>query len=223
MISLNKVNKSYKKFLALKDVSFNLKENQVTGLIGKNGSGKSTLLKIITGLITDHKGSVEYQIDKSKISLASETFDLPSYYTVEKILKIIGTQKKTNKNEIEYWCERLEITQFLKTRISKLSHGNKQRVNIACALIGSQRLIILDEPNNGLDPTGFILLRDIIKELKEKGVTIVIASHLLNELEGVCDHIIFISDGKILLENSKSELVTEHGSLENAFIENLNN
>ena len=176
---------------------------------------------MITGLITDLSGQMILQSDHIKIGLASEGFDLPDYYAVRRILEIFKIQKGCSDADLKYWCERLELSKYLNSKISNLSHGNKQRLNILISIIGNNELIILDEPNNGLDPHGFILLRDIIRELKSGGTTVIIASHILNELENVCDEIVFLHLGKKLLETSTINVLNKYGSIESAFIDML--
>lgn len=118
--------------------------------------------------------------------------------------------------------DHLELTDHLDKPVKDLSQGNKQRLNIACAILGDPKLVILDEPNNGLDPSGFIMLRELVLDLKAKGKTVIIASHLLSEIEQVCDHILFLNEGKVIADEKKSVLVDKFGSLEQAYLQMMN-
>lgn len=223
MITVESISKRYKKTIGLENVSINLPADQIIGLIGKNGSGKSTLIKILTGLLTDFRGKVNYNgLKLIEISLASENFGFPSGFTAKKIIKIFTLIKKANNAQVDQIVDQLELRGQLHKKVSQLSQGNKQRLNIACAIIGQPKLIILDEPNNGLDPSGFIMLRQLVLDLKAQGKTVIVASHLLNEIEQVCDHIIFLNEGKVLTDEKKSELVNKFGSLEQAYIKLIN-
>lgn len=218
MIALKKIRKKYQKVIALNDVSAFFPPNKVIGIIGPNGSGKSTLLKILTGLINNYQGEIEYLgIDKSDISLASEEFGFPSFYSAAQILSIFQSLKKASNDQLQIVIDQLKLSEHLDKKVKKLSQGYKQRLNIACALLGNSRLVIFDEPNNGLDPSGFILLRELILSLKEERKSIFIASHLLNEVESVCDKVLFIKDGRILCFEDKSKLLETHETLENAY------
>jgi ABC-2 type transport system ATP-binding protein len=222
MISVKSLSKKYNKTIGLENVDINLPENKVIGLIGKNGSGKSTLIKILTGLIKDYEGEVKYNgLKLIEISLASENFGFPSGFTVKKVIKIFKLIKKAEKEQVEKVIGQLELKGQLNKKISALSQGNKQRLNIACAILGQPKLIILDEPNNGLDPSGFVMLRQLVLDLKEQGKTVIIASHLLNEIEQVCDHILFLNEGKVIVDQDKSELVGKFGSLEQAYLQTV--
>ncbi|WKK85595.2 ABC transporter ATP-binding protein [Marivirga arenosa] len=224
MITLNSISKKYSKVIGLEQVNIDLPKNNVIGLIGKNGSGKSTFIKIITGLITDYKGNVNYNgLKLNEISLASENFGFPSRFTVKKVIKIFKFIKKADNQQVEKVIEQLELCDELNKKVSVLSQGNKQRLNIACAILGNPKLVILDEPNNGLDPSGFIMLRQLVLDLKAKGKTVIIASHLLNEIEEVCDHILFLNEGRVLIDEKKSELVKSFGSLEKAYLQLIKN
>jgi ABC-2 type transport system ATP-binding protein len=222
MITLQSISKKYKKTIGLEQVDLILPKNQVIGLIGKNGSGKSTLIKIIAGLIVDYKGKVKYGgLRLNEISLASENFGLPSTFTVKKVLRIFELIKKAEKTQVSQVVKQLSLEGQLNKTVGALSQGNKQRLNIACAILGQPKLIILDEPNNGLDPSGFVMLRQLVLDLKEQGKTVIIASHLLNEIEQVCDHILFLNEGKVIVDQDKSELVGKFGSLEQAYLQTV--
>lgn len=219
MIELKDISKRFNKTQALKGVNVKLQTGLITALIGKNGSGKSTFINILTGLIQKFEGAVHYnEFQQTDINLASESFGFPSYYKASKVLKVFKVLKNTTDENVDYWVQRLKLTEHFNKPINDLSQGNKQRLNIACAVMGNPKIIIFDEPNNGLDPSGVVLLREIVLQLKSEGKTILIASHLLNELESVSDQVIFLDDGQLIYNDDKSKLVDQYGSLEAAYL-----
>ena len=219
MIKLNNISKKFKKTEALKNVSMEIKRNSIVGFIGPNGSGKSTLIKIITGLINQFEGSISYNtIEQTDIRLISEKLRIPLYYSLGNAIKVFAIQGRVLREEVVTLTNKLGLEPHIKKSIKQLSQGLGQRLNILCSLFGSYEIIIFDEPNNGLDPEGFILLRELIFELKKKGKTIVIASHLLYELEQTCDEIIMLKSGQLIGYETKSDLVGQYGSIENAYM-----
>jgi len=218
MIEVRNISKKYKKVQALSDVSLSIQEGMVTGIVGPNGSGKSTFIKIVTGLITHFEGEVHFdRITQQQLSLASEEFGFPSYYSVKKVVKVFSLLKNAEETQTNELIDYLKLSPHLSKTVKQLSQGLKQRLNIACALMGNSEIIILDEPNNGLDPDGFKQLREIILKSKKEGKTVIVASHLLNEIEKTCDQVIFLNNGKKLAQESTKIILEEHGSLEAAY------
>jgi ABC-2 type transport system ATP-binding protein len=218
MIVTKELSKRYKKTQALESASISIQRNQVVGIVGPNGSGKSTLLKIITGLITRHEGEVQFQgITGKNIAMASEEFGFPTHYSVRKVLTLFAYIKEAREQEVNEIAIKMGLQEHFHKSIKQLSQGLKQRLNIACALLGNPELIILDEPNNGLDPDGFKLLRAVIADLKNRGKTVVMASHLLNEVEKICDEVVFIKNGKVISQMHLGDVLKEHANLEDAY------
>ena len=148
MIELESISKKYKKTSALDNVSIQIQQNVITGIVGPNGSGKSTMLKIITGPITNYKGEVKFaNVTQQQLSLASEEFGFPAYYTVNKVINVFSLLKKSDKKESRSLLELLMLSPHLSKTVRQLSQGLKQRLNILCALMGESEIIILDEPN----------------------------------------------------------------------------
>ena len=219
MIKISNVSKRYGKTEALKNVSFRISEGQILAIIGPNGSGKSTLIKILSGLLKSYEGEVSFESDElSKVSLASEEFGFPSYYTVGMTIKLFSVAKNEELQKSNEIIDLLNLQELLRKKVGSLSQGQKQRLNIACTLIGASKMVIFDEPNNGLDHDGFMLLRRIVKDLKQRGHTIIIASHLLQELENLADDLVFIKDGVVVLVESSDQVLKEYGSFENAYL-----
>jgi ABC-type multidrug transport system ATPase subunit len=220
MIKLSSVSKKYKKVQAINKLSLTINPKLVTGIIGPNGSGKSTLINLLTGLVAMDEGAIKTDdFDITNISLSSEAIDLPNSYKVAQALKLFSISKQASEEQVQELIDKLDIRDQLDKNIKALSQGNKQRLNIAIALMGNSKLIILDEPNNGLDPAGFVLLRTLIIELKSAGIGVLIASHLLNEIESVCDEIIFLKNGMLQLHEERESIMRAYKSLELAYLE----
>jgi len=217
MIKLDDLSKFYGKQPALQQVNLEIAPNEITGIVGPNGTGKTTLIKLIVLLLHPTSSQISRSIDLTDISVASEEFGFPPYYTVRKVVRTFSLIRGCDRQESAEILEKLGLSGYMNKRVSKLSQGLKQRLNIACAIMGTPKLIILDEPNNGLDPDGFKVLRSLISDLKDKGVTIILASHLLYEVERLCDRVILMKNGRILLNRSTDDLLSQHTSLENAY------
>lgn len=218
MIRLSNISKSYRSVRALDDVTFRIKKNETIGIIGPNGSGKSTLIKIITGLLKNYKGEVQYEdLKVTDISLASEEFGFPSYYSVRKIIRIFANLKGIPEKDFFRQAQVLGLEKHLDKTVKQLSQGLKQRLNILVAISGDSSLIIFDEPNNGLDPGGFRLLRRLIADLQQAGRSVIIASHLLGELEQTCDRLLFLKNGQVVEDRPMPDLKETFGTVEQAY------
>ncbi|MEQ9229198.1 MAG: ATP-binding cassette domain-containing protein [Cyclobacteriaceae bacterium] len=217
MIQVKNLTKRFKKFKAIDNLSLKIGEGEIVGIVGPNGTGKTTLLNIISGLMTTFEGDVERSIAVNEISLASEEFGFPKYYSVKKVLEIFKLIKSASDSQYEGVVSKLSLQPHMQKNVGQLSQGLKQRLNIAVAILGHPKLIILDEPNNGLDPDGFKMLRELITELKKNGKTVIIASHLLNEIERFCDEVIFMKQGKLLSQDTIESILSNHNTLEEAY------
>ena len=192
----------------LNDISFDVEKGKVIGLIGKNGAGKSTLLKSIVGLYKINGGNIiingfdvskDYKNAIKEVGVMIEAPGLYDYMNAEDNLKVFSMMLKGISEEKikELLClVSLEGCKYKKLKTYSL--GMRQRLGLAHALINDPKLLILDEPTNGLDPVGISDLREFLKSLKD--VTIIISSHLLSEIENICDEVIFIDGGKIVGE-----------------------
>ena len=210
MITVEHLTKCYGDFIAVDDLSFEINEGHVYGFLGANGAGKSTTMNIMTGCLSATKGHVKidgYDIfeepEKAK-KLIGYLPEQPPLYMNETPLEYLqfvgeakGLRKAELKQQIEEIMERTKIADVKKRRISALSKGYKQRVGIAQALLGNPKVIILDEPTVGLDPIQIIEIRDLIKELG-KTHTVIFSSHILSEVQAICDEILIISKGKLV-------------------------
>ena len=210
---------SFKKetFKAVDNVSLNIKPGEVYGLIGPNGSGKSTTMTALLGLVAPTSGSCRvFGCDSTKVDARSEIGFLPEnpyfykHQTAAETLKfygkLCGMGGKSLKNKVNELLELTSLEHARNRRIGGYSKGMLQRVGLAQALIQEPRLLILDEPTAGVDPVGSRQIRDLIFRLKEDGVTIFLCSHLLEQVQEVCDRVGIIFEGKMVNEGTLDEL-----------------
>jgi len=215
-IIVENVTKSYGKQLALNDVSFEVKPGEIVGFLGPNGAGKSTMMKIITGFIPADSGSVEVtQINvaenplhtKKKIGYLAE--QNPLYYDMyvrEYLSFIAGVFKlKNSKERIDAIIETVGLTIEQNKKIGALSKGYKQRVGLAQALLHDPEVLILDEPTTGLDPNQLDEIRKLIKKIGAQK-TVMLSTHIMQEVEAICDRVIIINNGKIVANDKASNL-----------------
>ena len=193
--------KNFKGQKAVNNVSMSIEKNSVFGLLGPNGAGKSTTLKMITGMMRPTSGLIEFdghewsRKDLSKIGALIETPPLYDNLTAKENLEVRVTMMGLPKSRIEQVLEVVDLTDTGKKRAGHFSLGMKQRLGIALALLNDPELLILDEPMNGLDPLGIQDLRNLIRSFPEKGITVILSSHILSEVELIADHIGIISEG----------------------------
>jgi len=203
---------------AVDDLSFSVKSGVITGFIGPNGAGKTTSIKMILGLVKPTKGVVSLMgISSSdpkarrKVSFVSEQPYFYEHLTAYETLKFICDLKRFPKNDIDKEIMRvLEIVEMphnAKSRVKSFSKGMQQRLNMAQALIGNPELIIMDEPMSGMDPIGRRLFRELFKTLSEHGTTIFFSTHIVEDIETLCDEIIVLANGKLHLQGSVEELI----------------
>ena len=194
--SFSKVNKSYGKKQILHDLNFSIEEGKIIGLVGPNGSGKTTIMKLLSKLIYPTSGEILYS--KSYSSL----IETPAFYNELsgfENLKYFAKIKNVGLENVLEIVDKLGISEFIKTKVSKYSLGMKQKLGIAITLLGYPKLVILDEPLNGLDPIATNTLKKYIREIKLKyNSTFLISSHLLKDLEEISDNVIFIKNGYLL-------------------------
>ena len=206
MLKIQKLTKIYGKNTVLDHVNMNIPKGKVYGLIGPNGAGKSTIMKILTGLINKTSGSIIFEgrewsrRDLQKIGSIIEEPPLYKNLNAYDNMKVVTTMLGVPDNVILPLLEKVGLGKIDRRPVKQFSLGMKQRLGIAISLINSPKLLILDEPTNGLDPIGIQELREIIESFKAEGMTIMISSHILSEVEHLSDYIGFIYEGKIVLE-----------------------
>ena len=217
MLEVKNLSKKYGNKVALSDINFSVKDGEILGFLGPNGAGKSTTMNIITGYISSTTGTVTVDGDeimenpiavKRKIGYLPEQLPLYLDMTVKAYLDFMYDLKKiklNKKQHIEEICRLVKIDDVYQRVIKHLSKGYKQRVGIAQALLGEPELLILDEPTVGLDPNQIIEIRNLIKSLGEKH-TIILSSHVLSEIQSVCDRVIVINNGKVVADDTTANL-----------------
>ncbi|HHJ9632059.1 TPA: lantibiotic protection ABC transporter ATP-binding protein, partial [Streptococcus pyogenes] len=206
MLKIQNLKKSYGKRTILNNVNMNIPKGKVYALIGPNGAGKSTIMKILTGLVSKTSGSIIFEgrewsrRDLRKIGSIIEEPPLYKNLSAYDNMKVVTTMLGVSESTILPLLNKVGLGNIDKRPVKQFSLGMKQRLGIAISLINSPKLLILDEPTNGLDPIGIQELREIIESFKSEGMTIMISSHILSEVEHLADFIGFIYEGKIVLE-----------------------
>ena len=231
MIEVSHLTKQYGNHLAVDDVSFTVADGQICGLLGPNGAGKSTIMNILTGYLSATSGQVtvaghplpeEADAAKACVGYLPEQPPLYPEMTVQEYLtfaaELKGVKKAERKEQVCRAARRTGLEAVLPRLIRSLSKGYKQRVGIAQALLGSPRLIILDEPMGGLDPAQVIEIRKLIRELG-RAHTVILSSHILSEVQAVCQQILILSKGHLAAAGSLEELTADGKSLEAVFLE----
>ncbi len=231
MIEVSHLTKQYGNHLAVDDVSFTVADGQICGLLGPNGAGKSTIMNILTGYLSATGGQVtvaghplpeEADAAKACVGYLPEQPPLYPEMTVQEYLtfaaELKGVKKAERKEQVCRAARRTGLEAVLPRLIRNLSKGYKQRVGIAQALLGSPRLIILDEPTVGLDPAQVIEIRKLIRELG-RAHTVILSSHILSEVQAVCQQILILSKGHLAAAGSLEELTADGKSLEEVFLE----
>jgi len=216
ILNFEKIKKSFGQIIALDDVSFNVDKNSIHGILGPNGSGKSTLMRTLSGLIKSWSGNIFLHDEKiqknSNEYLKSFGFMIeePSFYeylSAEENLKIFCRLLNYNFDVVFESLERVDLYDWRKTKVKNFSYGMKQRLGIAQAILHDPDILILDEPNNGLDPKGIADMNSLIEGLQEEGKTICISTHILKDVERLCDSVTVLKKGKLILNSSIKDLM----------------
>lgn len=221
VLQLQNISKSYGRIQALKGVSFDVPQGSVFGILGPNGSGKTTLLSIILDVLKADNGSFLWfgqpgsPEQRRKIGSLLETPNFYHYMSASDNLKI--TQIISGRGEvsdIDKVLQKVKLYERRKSKFKTYSLGMKQRLAIAASLLGSPKVLVLDEPTNGLDPVGIAEIRELIVELKNAGHTIIMASHLLDEVEKVCTHAAILKTGELLTTGPVDEIMQDEDVVE---------
>ncbi|MFV8222408.1 ABC transporter ATP-binding protein [Faecalibacterium hattorii] len=231
MIEVSHLTKTYGQHLAVDDVSFTVEDGQICGLLGPNGAGKSTIMNILTGYLSATGGLVtvaghplpeEADAAKACVGYLPEQPPLYPEMTVEEYLlfaaELKGVKRADRKEQVRKAAHRTGLDNVMPRLIRSLSKGYRQRVGIAQALLGSPKLIILDEPTVGLDPAQVVEIRKLIRELG-KAHTVILSSHILSEVQAVCQQVLILSKGKLAASGTLEELTAGDRSLEEVFME----
>ncbi len=221
MIEVQNVSKAFGTFRAVDDISFSIKTGEIVGLLGPNGAGKTTTMRMITGYIDATAGTIKVdgqdilkdpRLSKRKIGYMPESAPLYSDMIVADYLEYIAKMQGVNPEEkVPQLCNVCGLSEVMHKNISELSRGYRQRVGLAHALMNDPEILILDEPTSGLDPNQIGDVRALIKEIG-KTRTVIISTHILSEVEMLCDRVIIISKGKLAADCPTNELRTRYGS-----------
>lgn len=221
ILSIDKISKFYGPIRALDNVSFEVPKGSVFGILGPNGSGKTTLLGIVMNILNASSGSFSWMghpgsssTIRRQIGTLLETPNFYAYLSGQKNLEISAAIKGHNNDDIQRVLKIVNLDQRKDSKFSTYSLGMKQRLAIASTLLGNPSILVFDEPTNGLDPAGIAEIRQLIKELSAQGKTIVMASHILDEVEKVCTHVAIIQKGVLKTVGSVGEVLS--GSADNS-------
>ncbi len=218
MIEVKNITKKYGNFVAVDNISFTVKDGEIVGLLGPNGAGKSTTMNTITGFIEQTDGEVivngydtikKSKMAKRQIGYMPEGVPLYGDLTIKEFVtymaELRGIKRKEKKQQVQDIIKKTGLEEMQKKLIKNLSRGQKQRVSLAGALVGTPKVLILDEPTVGLDPKQITEIRSLIKELG-KDHTIILSSHILSEVSQICDRVIIINKGKIVAQDTPENL-----------------
>ncbi len=221
ILTISNLTKKFGYLTAVKDLSFTIKKGNVYGILGPNGSGKSTTLGIVLNVVNKTSGDFSWFEGQTtthdalkKVGAIIENPNFYPYMTAYQNLKLVCKIKGVDYAKID---EKLGIVGLLdrkKSKFSNFSLGMKQRLAIASALLNDPEILILDEPTNGLDPQGIHQIRTLIKQIASEGTTILLASHLLDEVEKVCSHVVVLRKGEKLYSGRVDEMISSHGFFE---------
>ncbi|VAV84581.1 Efflux ABC transporter, ATP-binding protein [hydrothermal vent metagenome] len=221
ILTINNLTKKFGYLTAVKDLSFTINKGNVYGILGPNGSGKSTTLGIVLNVVNKTHGDFHWFDGNTsthdalkKVGAIIENPNFYPYMSAYQNLKLVCKIKGVNISKIDEKLEIVGLTERKNSKFKAYSLGMKQRLAIASALLNDPEILILDEPTNGLDPQGIHQIREIIREIAKEGTTILLASHLLDEVEKVCTHVVVLRKGEKLYSGRVDEMISSHGFFE---------
>lgn len=231
VIEAQNVSKNYGKTRALNSLSLNVAEGNIFALLGPNGSGKTTFVKIVLGLVRPDSGKILIngiestdETSRNGVAYLPEKFSFYPYYTIDGVVKFYGSMKGLTGEKLEEQCHKalksLGIEDLVGKKVKECSKGQLQRTGIASMLMGDNNLLILDEPFSGLDPIAIKELKDLLGGLKDEGKTLFINSHILSEMEKLCDHAAILNKGECLAQGELPGMLNGK-SLEDFFYEKV--
>src|SRR5436189_1310523 len=219
VLSVRNIVKTFGAVRAVDGVSFSVQQGTITGLLGRNGAGKTTTIRMITGIFLPDSGTIQWRDGASNFSnrigyLPEERGLYRQMKVVEHLLflaEIKGVRKAGVLQSIDQWLKRFELWEKRASKIEELSKGNQQKVQLIGTLLHDPDLIILDEPQSGLDPVNMVLVRNLLRELREQGKTILLSTHMMGEAERMADEIVLVHRGKVVLDGSLKEIGAAYG------------
>jgi len=223
ILAVRNVVKTFGEVRAVDGVSFSVRRGTITGLLGRNGAGKTTTIRMITGIFFPDSGEIEWLGGPASGSTFRDRIGyLPEERGLYKQMKLIelllflaeikGCRGSAVRPKIDRWLERFELTDKRNSKIEELSKGNQQKVQLIATLLHDPDLIILDEPQSGLDPVNMILVRDLLHELRQEGKTILLSTHMMGEAERMADEIVLIHRGKVVLGGTLDQVRGSFGN-----------
>ncbi len=220
VLTIEDLSKRYGQVQALKNVSFSVPEGCVFGILGPNGSGKTTLLGTVMDILQPTSGTfklfgeVPNENHRKQIGTLLETPNFYHYLSGQKNLEISAAIKGQSTADIPRVLDMVSLTQRKDSKFSSYSLGMKQRLAIAACLLGNPNVLVFDEPTNGLDPVGIAEIRELMKKLHQEGKTIIMASHLLDEVEKVCSHVAILKKGQLITTGNVNEILANEDIVE---------
>lgn len=221
VLQLDQVTKRFGNFTAVDRLSLNIPEKEIFGFLGANGAGKTTTFRMILGLLDPSEGKatwdgkpINYETSRIIGYLPEERGLYPKLKVREQIVylaRLRGMQKQAALKELEYWLARFKVPEYADKKVEELSKGNQQKIQFIAAVIHKPRLLILDEPFSGLDPVNVEQLKEAVLELKNAGTTIVFASHRMEHVEEMCEHICIMHKGRPVVHGSLKEIKRSFG------------
>ena len=220
VLEINHLTKKFGRLTAVDDLSFSVEKGNVYGLLGPNGSGKSTTLGMILNVVNPTQGNWRWfgqEHSTESLKKVGAIIERPNFYpylSAQKNLEIVAQIKGADHSKIDEKLKIVGLSERKKDKFATFSLGMKQRLAIAAAMLNDPHVLILDEPTNGLDPQGIIQIREIILKIASQGTTIILASHLLDEVEKVCSHVVILEKGKTLYSGRVEEMTASFGYFE---------
>ncbi len=226
ILSINQLSKRYGRIQAVNQLSLEVKKGQVFGILGPNGSGKTTTLGMVLDLIRSDSGSYQWFTEKptkesrKRIGAVIETPNFFPYLSASQNLEIVATVKDYTYTDINRVLKTTGLFERRKDKFKTFSFGMKQRLAVASSLLNEPEVLILDEPTNGLDPQGIAQIRKLIQQVAREGITIILASHLLDEVQKICSHVAVLNKGNVLFSGEVNKVLSVSDSIEVASHDN---
>ncbi|MEA2489575.1 MAG: type transport system ATP-binding protein [Acidobacteriota bacterium] len=227
ILAVRDVRKTFGSVRAVDGVSFTVRQGTITGLLGRNGAGKTTTIRMVTGIFLPDSGEIKWLGPEDGRSFRDRIGYLPEERGLYKQMKVIeqllflaeikGHKPANVRKKVDYWLERFELSDKRNGKVEELSKGNQQKVQLIGTLLHDPDLIILDEPQSGLDPVNMVLVRNLLRDLRQEGKTILLSTHMMAEAERMADELILIHRGQVVLEGTLDEIRGSRNNLHLGF------
>ena len=220
MLEIKNLTKKFGNNIAVNDISFTVQRGKIFGIVGRNGAGKSTTFRMILNIIEPTKGQILYNNKKitpqvlDKIGYLPEEGSLIPNYTVLELCEYYGALKLMDENEIKnnllMWLEEFDILEYINKKIKDLSKGNRQKIQFIISVLHNPELLILDEPFSGLDPVSTAELKNAILKFKNQNKTIIFSSHIMEQVEAICEEFLMIDKGNVVIKGNLKEILENY-------------